>query len=42
MALHISLKYGLQSRNLRNQAQNLLFNFKDVSDIKETRILKRR
>lgn len=34
MALHISLKYGLQNRNLRNQAQNLLFNFKDVSDIK--------
>ncbi len=34
MALHISLKYGLQNRSLRNQAQNLLFNFKDVSDIK--------
>ncbi len=34
-ALHISLKYGLQNRNLRNQAQNLLFNFKDVSDISE-------
>ena len=34
MALHISLKYGLRSRSLRNQAQNLLFNFKDVSDIK--------
>lgn len=32
-ALRISLKYGLQSRNLRNQAQNLLFNFKDVSEI---------
>jgi 5-methylcytosine-specific restriction enzyme subunit McrC len=32
-ALLISLKYGLQNRNLRNQAQNLLFNFKDVSDI---------
>lgn len=32
-ALQISLKYGLQNRNLRNQAQNLLFNFKDVSDI---------
>ena len=26
-ALHISLKYGLQNRSLRNQAQNLLFNF---------------
>ena len=34
-ALHISLKYGLRNRNLRNQAQNLLFNFKDVSDISE-------
>ena len=34
-ALHISLKYGLQNRSLRNQAQNLLFNFKDVSDISE-------
>ena len=34
-ALLISLKYGLQNRNLRNQAQNLLFNFKDVSDISE-------
>lgn len=34
-ALHISLKYGLQNRSLRNQAQNLLFNFKDVSDINE-------
>ena len=34
-ALHVSLKYGLQNRNLRNQAQNLLFNFKDVSDISE-------
>ena len=34
-ALRISLKYGLQNRNLRNQAQNLLFNFKDVSDISE-------
>ena len=32
-ALRISLKYGLQNRKLRNQAQNLLFNFKDVSDI---------
>ena len=32
-ALQISLKLGLQSRNLRNQAQGLLFNFKDVSDI---------
>jgi 5-methylcytosine-specific restriction enzyme subunit McrC len=32
-ALQISLKYGLQSRNLRNQAQNLLFNFKDTSDV---------
>jgi 5-methylcytosine-specific restriction enzyme subunit McrC len=31
-ALRMSLKYGLQNRNLRNQAQNLLFNFKDVSD----------
>jgi 5-methylcytosine-specific restriction enzyme subunit McrC len=31
--LRISLKYGLQNRSLRNQAQNLLFNFKDVSDI---------
>ena len=30
-----SLKYGLQNRKLRNQAQNLLFNFKDVSDISE-------
>ena len=34
-ALHVSLKYGLRNRNLRNQAQNLLFNFKDVSDISE-------
>ena len=32
-ALRISLKYGLQNRSLRNQAQNLLFNFKGVSDI---------
>jgi 5-methylcytosine-specific restriction enzyme subunit McrC len=32
-ALQISLKYGLQSRNLRNQAHNLLFNFKDTSDV---------
>jgi 5-methylcytosine-specific restriction enzyme subunit McrC len=32
-ALQISLKYGLRSRNLRNQAQNLLFNFKDTSDV---------
>ena len=32
-ALYISLKFGLQSRNLRNQAQNILFNFKDVSEI---------
>lgn len=32
-ALRISLKYGLQSRNLRNQAQNLLFTFKDVSEL---------
>ena len=34
-ALLTSLKYGLQNRKLRNQAQNLLFNFKDVSDISE-------
>jgi 5-methylcytosine-specific restriction enzyme subunit McrC len=32
-ALHISLKYGLQNRSLRNQAQNLLFSFKDVSEV---------
>jgi len=32
-ALQISLKYGLQNRNLRNQAQNLLFNFRDVTDV---------
>jgi len=32
-ALQISLKYGLQSRNLRNQAHNLLFSFKDTSDV---------
>jgi 5-methylcytosine-specific restriction enzyme subunit McrC len=32
-ALRISLKFGLQNRRLRNQAQNLLFNFKDVSDV---------
>jgi 5-methylcytosine-specific restriction enzyme subunit McrC len=32
-ALHISLKHGLQNRKLRNQAQNLLFNFKDVTDV---------
>lgn len=32
-ALHVSLKYGLQSRNLRNQAQNILFRFKDVLDV---------
>jgi 5-methylcytosine-specific restriction enzyme subunit McrC len=35
-ALQISLKYGLQNRNLRNQAQNLLFNFKDVTDVSQT------
>ena len=34
-ALHISLKHGLQNRKLRNQAQNLLFNFKDVTDISQ-------
>jgi 5-methylcytosine-specific restriction enzyme subunit McrC len=34
-ALHISLKYGLQNRKLRNQAQNLLFNFKDVTDVNQ-------
>ena len=34
-ALRISLKYGLQNRSLRNQAQNLLFNFKDVSEISQ-------
>ena len=34
-ALHISLKYGLQNRKLRNQAQNLLFNFKDVADVNQ-------
>jgi 5-methylcytosine-specific restriction enzyme subunit McrC len=32
-ALQVSLKFGLRNRNLRNQAQNLLFNFKDVSEI---------
>jgi 5-methylcytosine-specific restriction enzyme subunit McrC len=32
-ALQVSLKYGLQSRNLRNQAQNILFRFKDVLDV---------
>jgi 5-methylcytosine-specific restriction enzyme subunit McrC len=32
-ALRKSLKFGLQDRKLRNQAQNLLFNFKDVTDI---------
>jgi len=32
-ALRISLKYGLQNRRLRNYAQNLLFDFKDVTDI---------
>jgi 5-methylcytosine-specific restriction enzyme subunit McrC len=37
-ALRVSLKYGLQNRKLRNQAQNLLFNFKDVTDIDETPI----
>ena len=34
-ALRMSLKYGLQNRRLRNQAQNLLFNFKDVTDISD-------
>jgi len=34
-ALHISLKYGLQNRRLRNYAQNLLFDFKDVTDINQ-------
>jgi 5-methylcytosine-specific restriction enzyme subunit McrC len=34
-ALRISLKYGLQNRNLRNQAQNLLFNFRDVTEIEQ-------
>jgi 5-methylcytosine-specific restriction enzyme subunit McrC len=34
-ALRISLKYGLQNRSLRNQAQNLLFSFKDVSEISQ-------
>ena len=32
-ALQVALKFGLRNRNLRNQAQNLLFNFKDVSEI---------
>jgi 5-methylcytosine-specific restriction enzyme subunit McrC len=34
-ALRISLKYGLQNRKLRNQAQNLLFNFRDVTDVNQ-------
>ena len=34
-ALRISLKFGLQDRKLRNQAQNLLFNFKDVTDVSQ-------
>jgi 5-methylcytosine-specific restriction enzyme subunit McrC len=34
-ALRISLKYGLQNRRLRNYAQNLLFDFKDVTDINQ-------
>lgn len=32
-ALQISLKYGLNNQLLRNRAQSLLFNFKEVSDI---------
>jgi 5-methylcytosine-specific restriction enzyme subunit McrC len=34
-ALRISLKHGLQNRRLRNYAQNLLFDFKDVTDINQ-------
>jgi 5-methylcytosine-specific restriction enzyme subunit McrC len=37
-ALQISLKDGLQNRKLRNQAQNLLFNFKDVTDVNQAPI----
>jgi len=37
-ALRISLKYGLQNRKLRNQAQNLLFNFRDVTDVNQVPI----
>jgi 5-methylcytosine-specific restriction enzyme subunit McrC len=33
LALRISLKFGIRSRGVRNQAQNLLFSFRDVSDI---------
>ena len=35
-ALRMSLRYGLRDRNLRNQAQNLLFNFREVSDLQQT------
>ena len=34
-ALQIALKYGLKERELKNRAQNLLFNFKEVSDLSE-------
>lgn len=37
-ALRISLKFGLQNRKLRNQAQNLLFNFRDVTDVNQVPI----
>jgi 5-methylcytosine-specific restriction enzyme subunit McrC len=37
-ALRISLKYGLQNRKLRNQAQNLLFNFRDVTEVNQVPI----
>lgn len=32
-ALRSSLKYGLKDRRLRNQAQNILFRFRDVSEV---------
>lgn len=35
-ALRVSLRYGLQDQNLRNQAHNLLFNFRQVSDLQKT------
>jgi 5-methylcytosine-specific restriction enzyme subunit McrC len=34
-ALQVSLKFALRERKLRNRAQNVLFNFKGVSDIQE-------
>jgi 5-methylcytosine-specific restriction enzyme subunit McrC len=35
-ALQISLKFALKERSMRNRAQNILFRFKEVSDIQDT------